>query len=232
MSIASDRPYRYADKAMQCPSRSSTTSPARPTTRRQVPGQGERHRLTDKVGSAVNDLRASAEKAINLDAIKTAVEPYIAQVKGYRSDRHRPRRGAGRPACRATRGSRKLVDAAAGHRRRRRDRAGARRQAGAGADRPRHQAGRRSPPPSRPPPKPAPPEGDQAAPPPSRPPQAGRPQGPGQAHQPRADARTTSATVPRSRSERGTVVCCVEYPDVWTPSTSSTSGPTTSSSTG
>ena len=34
---------------------------------------------------AVNDLRTSAEKAINLDAIKTAVEPYLAHVKEYRS---------------------------------------------------------------------------------------------------------------------------------------------------
>jgi len=41
--------------------------------------------LTDKVSSAANDLRASAEKAVNLDAIKAAVEPYIAQAKGYRA---------------------------------------------------------------------------------------------------------------------------------------------------
>jgi hypothetical protein len=40
--------------------------------------------IATKAGSAVNDLRASAEKAINLDAIKTAVEPYLAQVKDYR----------------------------------------------------------------------------------------------------------------------------------------------------
>jgi hypothetical protein len=32
----------------------------------------------------LNDLRAQAEKAVNLDAIKTAVEPYVAQAKGYR----------------------------------------------------------------------------------------------------------------------------------------------------
>jgi hypothetical protein len=41
--------------------------------------------LTDKLSSAANDLRASAEKAINFDAIKAAVEPYIAQAKGYRA---------------------------------------------------------------------------------------------------------------------------------------------------
>lgn len=39
--------------------------------------------LADKATSAVNDLRASAEKAVNLDAIKTALEPYLAQVKDY-----------------------------------------------------------------------------------------------------------------------------------------------------
>jgi len=41
--------------------------------------------LTEKVSSAANDLRASAEKVINFDAIKAAVEPYIAQAKGYRA---------------------------------------------------------------------------------------------------------------------------------------------------
>src|SRR5262245_50719384 len=41
--------------------------------------------LTDRVSSAANDLRASAEKAVNFDAIKAAVEPYIAQAKGYRA---------------------------------------------------------------------------------------------------------------------------------------------------
>lgn len=41
--------------------------------------------LTGKATDAVNDLRSQAEKAINLDAIKTAVEPYLAQAKQYRS---------------------------------------------------------------------------------------------------------------------------------------------------
>jgi hypothetical protein len=41
--------------------------------------------LATKATGAVNDLRATAEKAINLDALKTAVEPYIVQVKEYRS---------------------------------------------------------------------------------------------------------------------------------------------------
>jgi hypothetical protein len=41
--------------------------------------------IAGKAGEAVNDLRASAEKAVNLDALKTAVEPYLAQVKDYTS---------------------------------------------------------------------------------------------------------------------------------------------------
>jgi hypothetical protein len=41
--------------------------------------------FASKATSAVSDLRVSAEKAINLDAIKTAVEPYLAQVKDYRA---------------------------------------------------------------------------------------------------------------------------------------------------
>lgn len=39
--------------------------------------------ITDKATEAVTDLRTSAEKAINLDAIKTAVEPYLAQAREY-----------------------------------------------------------------------------------------------------------------------------------------------------
>jgi nitrate/nitrite-specific signal transduction histidine kinase len=39
--------------------------------------------LASKATSVVSDLRISAEKAVNLDAIKTAVEPYVAQVKEY-----------------------------------------------------------------------------------------------------------------------------------------------------
>jgi hypothetical protein len=41
--------------------------------------------IAGKATEAVNDLRVSAEKAINFDAIKTAVEPYLAQVKDYTS---------------------------------------------------------------------------------------------------------------------------------------------------
>lgn len=39
--------------------------------------------LTTKATDAVHDLRTQAEKAVNVDAIKAAIEPYIAQAKGY-----------------------------------------------------------------------------------------------------------------------------------------------------
>jgi len=41
--------------------------------------------LSTKATDAVTDLRAQAEKALNLEAIKSAVEPYLAQAKDYRS---------------------------------------------------------------------------------------------------------------------------------------------------
>jgi uncharacterized protein YoxC len=41
--------------------------------------------IAGKATETVNDLRTSAEKAINLDALKTAVEPYVASVKDYTS---------------------------------------------------------------------------------------------------------------------------------------------------
>jgi hypothetical protein len=39
--------------------------------------------FTAKATGAVHDLRTQAEKAVNLDAIRVAVEPYLAQAKGY-----------------------------------------------------------------------------------------------------------------------------------------------------
>ena len=41
--------------------------------------------LTAKATVAANDLRAQAEKAVNIDAIKSAVEPYLAQARHYRA---------------------------------------------------------------------------------------------------------------------------------------------------
>lgn len=42
--------------------------------------------VADKASGAVNDLRASAEKVINIDAIKSAIEPYLAQAKDYQAN--------------------------------------------------------------------------------------------------------------------------------------------------
>jgi uncharacterized protein YjbJ (UPF0337 family) len=39
--------------------------------------------IAEKATGAVSDLRASAEKAVNLDAIKSAIEPYLTHAKGY-----------------------------------------------------------------------------------------------------------------------------------------------------
>ena len=39
--------------------------------------------FSSKAGDTVADLRAQAEKAINLDAIKNAIEPYLNRAKGY-----------------------------------------------------------------------------------------------------------------------------------------------------
>jgi hypothetical protein len=92
MSIASDI-RTYADNAVNQGKHvlDSTISTAQ-TQLIDVTGQANelygktRQNVTEIAGkatSAVNDVRVSAEKAVNLDAIKTAVEPYVAQVKGY-----------------------------------------------------------------------------------------------------------------------------------------------------
>jgi hypothetical protein len=39
--------------------------------------------LSARAADAVNELLAQAEKAVNLDAIKAAIEPYVAQARGY-----------------------------------------------------------------------------------------------------------------------------------------------------
>lgn len=41
--------------------------------------------LTNRASGAVADLRTQAEKTLNVDAIRTAVEPYLAQARQYRS---------------------------------------------------------------------------------------------------------------------------------------------------
>jgi heparin binding hemagglutinin HbhA len=40
-------------------------------------------KLQSTATDTVTDLRSQAEKAINVEAIKAAVEPYLAQAKGY-----------------------------------------------------------------------------------------------------------------------------------------------------
>ncbi|MDQ6848749.1 MAG: hypothetical protein M3070_01920 [Actinomycetota bacterium] len=39
--------------------------------------------LRGRASAAVADLRLQAEKAVNLDAIRSAVEPYVSQARGY-----------------------------------------------------------------------------------------------------------------------------------------------------
>lgn len=39
----------------------------------------------DQAQAQLTDLRTSAEKSINVDAIKSAIEPYLAQVKDYQA---------------------------------------------------------------------------------------------------------------------------------------------------
>jgi DNA-binding protein HU-beta len=41
--------------------------------------------LTNRASGAVNDVRSQAEKTLNIDAVRTAVEPYLAQAKQYRA---------------------------------------------------------------------------------------------------------------------------------------------------
>ncbi|HET6878278.1 MAG TPA: hypothetical protein VFH38_12165 [Jatrophihabitans sp.] len=72
MSIASDI-RAYADSAVH--QSKATLSSA----------QASLNDIAGKANDAVSDLRASAERAINIDAIRAAVEPYLAQVKGYRA---------------------------------------------------------------------------------------------------------------------------------------------------
>jgi len=88
MSITSDL-RSYADNAVTQGKQAITTAQAQLN---DVTGQANEFygktnefvtELASKATTAVNDLRVTAEKAVNLDAIKTAVEPYIAQLKGY-----------------------------------------------------------------------------------------------------------------------------------------------------
>jgi prophage DNA circulation protein len=74
MSIASDL-RSYADTAVNQGKQvlDSTLSTA----------QAQLNDVTGKATSAVHDVRLQAEKAVNFDAIKTAVDPYVSRVKDY-----------------------------------------------------------------------------------------------------------------------------------------------------
>lgn len=76
MSITSDI-REYADTAID-QARTQFTG-ITGTARTNVSG------LTSKATDAVTDLRSQAEKTLNIDAIRTAVEPYLEQAKLYRS---------------------------------------------------------------------------------------------------------------------------------------------------
>jgi hypothetical protein len=54
----------------------------------QAVGQAQANvnQLTTRATGAVADLRTQAEKTLNVDGIRTAVEPYLAQAKQYRSN--------------------------------------------------------------------------------------------------------------------------------------------------
>jgi hypothetical protein len=39
--------------------------------------------VTNSANEIVGDLRNSAEKVVNVDAVRTAIEPYLAQLRGY-----------------------------------------------------------------------------------------------------------------------------------------------------
>jgi hypothetical protein len=76
MSITSDI-RNYADSAL--------------VQGKQVVGQAvgtAQHQFADATSRAtgtVNDLRAQAERTLNIDALRTAIEPYLEQARQYRS---------------------------------------------------------------------------------------------------------------------------------------------------
>jgi ABC-type transporter Mla subunit MlaD len=70
MSIPSDL-RAYADSAVNQGKQTLSTASA------QLSG------VSEQASELVNDLRASAEKLINVDAVRTAVEPYLDQLRTY-----------------------------------------------------------------------------------------------------------------------------------------------------
>jgi hypothetical protein len=49
----------------------------------QVTARANVSELTSRAGGIVTDLRTQAEKTLNIEALRSAVEPYLAQAKPY-----------------------------------------------------------------------------------------------------------------------------------------------------
>jgi hypothetical protein len=74
MSIASDL-RAYADSAVN-----TAVSQGKQTI---STAQAQLGGVTDQAGEFVGDIRGQAEKLINVDALRTALEPYLAQLRSY-----------------------------------------------------------------------------------------------------------------------------------------------------
>ena len=83
MSITSDL-RSYADTAVEEGRKflDSTLSTAQ-SQLNDVSGQA--NDIVEKAAEAVHELRINAEKAINVEGIKAAIEPYLEQAKGYQA---------------------------------------------------------------------------------------------------------------------------------------------------
>ena len=46
---------------------------------------GQAGDIVDKAGDAARELRANAEKVVNIDALKAAIEPYVEQARSYQA---------------------------------------------------------------------------------------------------------------------------------------------------
>jgi hypothetical protein len=76
MSITSDI-RNYADTAVE--QGKQFVGQAVETAQHQFAG------VTNRATGTVNDLRAQAEKTLNIEALRTAVEPYLEQARQYRT---------------------------------------------------------------------------------------------------------------------------------------------------
>src|SRR5579875_1700901 len=74
MSVVSDI-RAYADSAVSTAVNQSKQTLS--TAQAQFGG------VTNQAGEFVGDLREKAEKLVNVDALRTAIEPYVAQLRSY-----------------------------------------------------------------------------------------------------------------------------------------------------